>query len=169
MKPIEGVHPMPNIAERTILLRGSIALPDDLKLVTAEFQEGWNFVQSGDANWLDRKVRKSGWHFIWIAEKSLRGGVGQTSREAIASALKFALRGIKERYNAAEVEHIKLTRYPWFCVAAVRIYPYQIQQSANLSLPVESKSLMTPPHARAAVKGDNRIATAFSRGISLSH
>ena len=97
---------MPNIAERTMLLRGSIALPDDLKLVTAEFQEGWNSVQSGDTHWLDKQIRKCGWHFIWIAEGSLKGGVGQTSQEAIASALKLALRRVRERYNAAEVEHI---------------------------------------------------------------
>lgn len=160
---------MPNIAERTVLLRGNITLPDDLKLATAEFQEGWSLVQSGDASWLDKRVQKSGWHFIWIAEKSLRGGVGQTSREAIASALKFALRGVNERYNAAEVEYIKLTQYPWFFVASVRVYPYQIQQSENLSYPIESKSLLIPPHARAATRARNRISPAFSSGISLSH
>jgi hypothetical protein len=167
MRQIEEVHPMPNIAERTVLLRGSITLPDDLKLVTAEFQEGWNLVRSGDANWLDKGVRKSGWHFTWIAEKSLRGGVGQTSGEAIASALKFALRGVDKRYNAAEVEHIKLTRYPWFFVASVRVYPYQIQQGANLSFPIESKSLLITPHARAAAIARNRTSAAFSTGISL--
>jgi len=160
---------MPNIAERTMLLRGSPAIPEDLKLATAEFQEGWNLVESGDAIWLDKGVRKSGWHFIWIAEKSLRGGVGQTSQEAIAGALKLALRGVNERYNAAEVEHIKLTRYPWFFVASVRVYPYQIQQSKNLSFSVESKSLPIPPHARTAAIARNRVSPAFSSGISLSH
>jgi hypothetical protein len=126
---------MDDIAERTMLLRGNPALPGDLKLATVGFQEGWNLVPSGDAQWLDKKIRKYGWHFIWIAEKSLRGGVGQTSQAAIASALKLALRGVSEHYNAAEVEHIKLTQYPWFFLASVRVYPYQIQQSANLSFP----------------------------------
>ena len=40
---------MHDIAERTVLLRGSMALPYDFELVKAEFQEGWNLVQSGDA------------------------------------------------------------------------------------------------------------------------
>jgi hypothetical protein len=126
---------MHDIAERTVLLRGSMALPYDFELVKAEFQEGWNLVQSGDARWLEQKIRQYGWHFTWIAEKSMRGGVGQTSQKAIAGALKVALRGVSEHYNAAEVEHIKLTRYPWFFLASVRVYPYQIQQSANLSFP----------------------------------
>jgi len=160
---------MPNIAERTMLLRGSIALPNDLKLVTAEFHEGWNSVQSGDTHWLDKQIRKCGWHFIWIAEGSLKGGVGQTSQEAIASAVKLALRRVRERYNAAEVEHIKVTHYGWFFLAAVRIYPYQIQQSADLSLPVESTSLLIPPRARAAGIAGSRSSPAFSSGIGLSH
>src|ERR1700751_3377566 len=126
---------MHDIAERTVLLRGSMALPYDFELVKAEFQEGWNLVQSGDARWLEQKIRQYGWHFTWIAEKSMRGGVGQTSQKAIAGALKVALRGVSEHYNAAEVEHIKLTRYPWFFLSSVRVYPYQIQQSANLPLP----------------------------------
>ena len=60
---------MQDIAERTMLIRGNPALPDELKLKTVAFQEGWNIVQSGDAHWLEKKIRKYGWHFIWIAEK----------------------------------------------------------------------------------------------------
>ena len=124
---------MRNIAELTMLLRGRVKLPDNLNLVTEEFQEGWSFVQSGDTHWMDKEIRRRGWHFMWIGEGSRRGGVGQTPQEAIAGALKLALRRVSESFNAAEVESIELTKYPWFVVAKVKVYPYQIQQGGILS------------------------------------
>ena len=86
---------MRNITEPTILLRGRVELPDNLDLATEEFQEGWSFVQSGDTHWLDKEIRRRGWHFMWIGEGSRRSGMGQTSQEAIAGALKLALRHVK--------------------------------------------------------------------------
>lgn len=64
---------------------------------------------------------------MWIGEGSIRGGVGQTPQEAIAGALRLALRRVSERFNAADVETIQVTKYPWFVVAkvnklAVRLY-----------------------------------------------
>jgi hypothetical protein len=64
----------------------------------------------------------------------LRSGVGDTAQEAIASALKLALREIDQPLNAVEIRHIELTNYPWFTLARVGIHPYRIQQSATLSL-----------------------------------
>jgi hypothetical protein len=148
---------MRNIAELTVLLRERVALPDHFKLVTEEFREGWYFVRSGDAHWLDKKIRRCGWHFIRIAEGSIRSGVGQTSQEAIAGALKLALRCLNKRFNAAEVEHIELKMYPWFFLARVTVYPYQIQQSAVLSVSDEAVPLSTPPPAEAGTITDNQV------------
>ena len=103
---------MGNIAELTMLLREHIELPDSLKLATEEFREGWNIVRSGGARRLDREIRRRGWRSIRIGEGSLRSGVGQTSQEAIAGALKLALRCLSERFNAAEVELDRVTRMP---------------------------------------------------------
>jgi hypothetical protein len=150
---------MRNIAEHTMLLRGHVELPDNLNLVTEEFREGWNIVGSGDARWLDEEIRTRGWHFIWIAEGMLRSGLGQTSQEAIAGALKLALRRVSERFNAAEVEHIELTKYPWFVLARVRVYPYQIQQGAVLSSFDRTVPLsIIPPATAVAIRG-NEVAS----------
>jgi hypothetical protein len=138
---------MRNIVELAMLIRGSVRLPGDLELVTEEFGEGWSFVQSGDSHWLDKEIRARGWHFIWIVEESLRNGIGQTGQEAIVSALKLALRHVSDRFNAVKVEHIALKKYPWFFLAKVRVYPYQIQQSAVLSVADEAGFLSMPPPA----------------------
>jgi hypothetical protein len=121
---------MRNIAELNMLLRERIELPAGLKMTTDEFREGWSFIKSSDARRLEKRILKSGWNFIRIADGSLRSGVGETQQEAIASALKLALRRVSTHFNAVEVEHIELTKYPWFFLARVRIYPYRIQEGA---------------------------------------
>jgi hypothetical protein len=137
---------MPTIAERNILLRSKTKLPDGLKLATDEFREGWEFVRSFDARRLEKQIVLRGWNFIRIAEESLRSGVGETSQEAIASALKLALRRISAHFNAVEVEHIELTQYPWFFLARVKVYPFRIQQGAVM--PVSDKAEVSPVSPR---------------------
>ena len=123
---------MRRIAALNVLLRERIELPAGFKLATEEFREGWNFVRSSNAKRLKKKIHTQGWNFIKIADGSLRSGVGDTSQEAIASALKLALRKVNEKFNAAEVEHIELTVYPWFFLARVRVSPYRVQREAML-------------------------------------
>jgi hypothetical protein len=96
---------MRTIAELNMLLRARTELPDGLNLATEEFREGWNFVRTVNARRLEKKIRTRGWNFIGTGDESLRSGVGDTSQEAIASALKLALRRISANFNAAEVEH----------------------------------------------------------------
>jgi len=145
---------MRTIALRNVLLRSGIELPRSLKLETDEFREGWEFVRTLDARRLEKQILHSGWNFIKIADESLRSGVGETSQEAIASALKLALRRISAHFNAVEVEHIELTQYPWFFLARVRVYPFRIQQGAVLPVsdkaeesPVSHRQRRLPAHA----------------------
>jgi hypothetical protein len=125
---------MHDITELTVLSRATVEMPDKLRIRTEDFREGWKLLLSGDVHWLDKKIRKCGWHFIWITEPSQRSGVGQTAQAAIAGALKLALRHVSPDFNAANIGHIHLMKYPWFFIARVRVYPYQIQQNADLSI-----------------------------------
>ncbi|MGD0732023.1 MAG: hypothetical protein ABR956_12230 [Terracidiphilus sp.] len=124
---------MRTIAELSVLLRAKAELPAGLKLATDEFHEGWSFMRTGNVVRLKRKIQTQGWNFIRTGDGSLRSGVGDTSQQAIASALKLALRRVNTFFNAAEVEHIELTQYPWFYLARVRVYPYRIQQGAMMA------------------------------------
>ena len=151
---------MRKIAELTMLLRGRVELPANLNLVTEEFQEGWSFVQSGDTHWLDKEIRRRGWHFMWIGEGSRRGGVGQTPQKAIAGALKLALRRVSERFNAAEVESIEVKKYPWFVLAKVKVYPYQIQQSGILCSFEQKLPMVIASAAKAIAIPGNQVAPA---------
>ncbi len=120
------------IAETNMLLRVQAELPPHMRVATLDFGEGWNFLRAADSPLLKKRIQSRGWNFIKIDEGALRSGVGETSQQAIASALKLALRRVAEHFNAAEVKHIELTHYPWFVLARVRVNPYRIQQGDSL-------------------------------------
>jgi hypothetical protein len=145
---------MRTISESTLLLRANIELPDGLGLATDEFREGWNFARTVNAQRLEEKIRTRGWNFVRIPDESLRSGVGDTSEEAIAGALKLALRRVSVHFNAAEVAHIELTEYPWFFLARIRVCPYSIQRG-ELPVPVELlSSSIAPRQRRLALDAD---------------
>jgi len=134
------------IAESNVLLRAQVELPAGFKVATEEFRDGWNRMLSGGKHRLERKVQTRGWNLIKFPDGALRSGVGDTSQQAIASALKLALRRVGEHSNAVEVERIELTRYPWFFLARVLVFPYRIQEGAVL--PVSDEAPATAVAAR---------------------
>ena len=144
---------MRSIAELNVFLRAQIELPAGLKLATEEFHEGWSVMRTGGAKRLRKRIETRGWKFISIAEGSLRSGVGETSKAAIASALKLALRRVSTYFNAVEVEHIELTQYPWFFLARLSVLPYRIQEEAVAPAPDESLE-MAPRQRRLSPQAD---------------
>lgn len=144
--------PMFEIAEHTTLVRKHAELPNGFAPVIEEFREGWSFVDSAGEPRREGKIQAPGWRLSWIAGASARGGVGQTHQEAVACALKLALRRVDESFSIAAVEHIQLTQYPWFILARVSVSSCEIQQD---TLPLHSGSgeaffLANTSSARAA-------------------
>lgn len=140
---------MYTIAESKLLLRAHVELPANFRLKTADFQEDWSFVQNASAKQLQRKTRTFGWALVQ-GTKGLQGsGVGDTSQLAIAVALKLALRSVAKQWNAAEVQQIALTRYPWFYLARLSVYPYHIQHTSLLPLNDKVRSLPDIPQRRS--------------------
>jgi hypothetical protein len=137
---------MCTVTESNVMLRAQAELPDGFKVATEKFLEGWGRMRSGGVVRLEKKVHIRGWNLLKIAEGAVKSGVGATSEEAIASALKLALRRVDAHSNAVEVEQIRLTQYPWFCVARVRVHPYRIQE--GMVLPVMAEIAPRPVIAR---------------------
>lgn len=134
------------VAESNVMLRAQAELPVGFKVATEKFLEGWGRMRSGGVVRLGKKVHVRGWNFLRIAEVAVKCGVGATSEEAIARALRLALRRVDALSNAVEVEQIELTQYPWFCLARVRVHPYRIQEGA--ALPVLAEVAPGPMDAR---------------------
>jgi len=141
---------MHKITELNMLLRARVELPDGMKLAMVEFREGWNFVRTGNAQRLEKKIQTRGWNFI-----------------RIASALKLALRRVSGHFNAVEVEHIELTRYPWFFLARVKVYPYRIQQGAVLPISDAAMPDPVPLRPRRFPDGSAALFPKYNRAIPL--
>jgi hypothetical protein len=148
---------MRTIAELTLLLRVRVELPEGFRLGTEKFRDGWSFSRSLDVSRLKKRVLKRGWSFIKIDDGHEGCGVGDTSQEAIASALKLALRRISEYFNAVEVGRIHLTQYPWFFLARVGVCPYRIQQGMGLPAPDNADWLSATPRRRRSLRQPDQL------------
>ncbi|MGD0546250.1 MAG: hypothetical protein ABR991_00285 [Terracidiphilus sp.] len=133
---------MRTITELNLLLREKADLPGGLKLETETFREGWKIARTVNVQQLDQRVQMLGWNFIRFEDGLQACGVGDTAQDAIHSGLRLALLRLSDLFNAAEVEYIELTQYPWFFLARVRVCPYRIQQDAIL--PVSDESMPAP-------------------------
>jgi hypothetical protein len=124
-------------------------------------------VKKADARRLKKKIQTQGWNFIRIADGSLRSGVGDTSQQAIAGALKLALRQMSNQFNAVEVNHIELTRYPWFFLARVRVNPYRIQQEAELAVKDGDLPGPSPFRSRRLKEAPARLFPNFGSAVPM--
>jgi hypothetical protein len=139
---------MRSIREFDVLIREPIEIPARIEFATEEFREGWSLVDLVDTRCLENIIDSLGWRFIRNTRGSLSSGVGETSQEAIAGAIRIALGLVNEHFNAVEVEHIALTQYPWFFLAKVRVCPYQLQQNGFLAVPDEAVPTLPAPRRR---------------------
>ena len=118
----------------TIFLRTGCSLPPGLALNQELFCESWMSVEDTTASSLDVKVRSANWHFMWLTESHPSLGIGRTAESAYRNAIALALKKIQQRFNAAELSLLKITKYPGFQVASVVLHSRQIQQHASLGL-----------------------------------
>jgi len=155
------------VAESNVMLRAQAELPVGFKVATEKFLEGWGRMRSGGVVRLEKKVQVRGWNFLKFAEGTVKSGVGATSEEAIASALKLALRGVNAHSNAVEVKKIRLTQYPWFCLARVRVHPYRIQEGDMLPAPVEVEPLPMTARQQRMPKQADEIFPDFGAAVPM--
>jgi hypothetical protein len=159
--------PMRNIAELNMLLRVQLGAPNDLKLAIEEFCADWNFVRAADARRLEKKIHTCGVNFTNTSDETMRSGVGKSSQEAIANALKLTLRHVSDTFNAVEVKHIELTQYPWFFLARVNVCPYRIQQGAVLPIPDEALPLPATQRPRRLPVHSPELYPYFGSAIPM--
>jgi hypothetical protein len=117
-----------------IFLRTECSLPQGLALIQEPFCESWMSVEDTTASSLDIKVRSANWHFMWLTEAHSCFGIGRTAESAYTNAIALALKKIQQRFNAAELSLVKITKYPGFQVARVVLNTRQIQQHPSLGL-----------------------------------
>lgn len=117
-----------------IFLRTECSLPHGLALIQEPFCERWMSVEDTTATAPDIKLRSADWHFMWLTEVHTCLSIGRTAESASSNAIALALKKVQQRFNAAELSLLTITKYPGFQVARVILQPRQIQQHASLGL-----------------------------------
>lgn len=71
---------------------------------------------------------------MWLEDAYSCSSVGLSEASAVANAITRALNRVKSRFNAAELDSIKVSQYPGFRIAKITVHARQIQQHGSLSL-----------------------------------
>lgn len=128
-----------------IYLRAGCTLPTGLNLRQVPFDNAWMFVENTAPATLDFAVRDAGWHFMWIESSCSRLGCGRTDEAATHRAITRALSQSPERFNAAELGNVRVSRYLGLRVAKATLHARHIQQNASLGLIDEFTSRTLAP------------------------
>lgn len=118
----------------TMFLRTGCILPGGMDLIQTRFAENWMSVENATAAILDVKIRNSEWHFMYLQTAHSGVGIGRTAEGATSKAMGLALKQTEGRFNAAEVDMVKVTRFLGFHVARATLHTHHIQQHASLGL-----------------------------------
>jgi hypothetical protein len=116
----------------SVFLRNECILPKRLDPLREPVGDGWMRVEEIPASVFDTMIRQAGWHFMWILRPSARRGFGITQDAATHRALIRALRGVASRFNAAELDSVRVAKYPGFYIANVTLQSRQIQEHTSL-------------------------------------
>jgi hypothetical protein len=115
-----------------MFLRNGCPLPEGFRLKLQRFNEHWMSAGDISSAGLDVALRSAGWHFMWVQKICTRSGFGRTESSALAQATNRALGRISGRFNAAEVDSVRVSAYPGFRVARVTAHARQIQEQSSL-------------------------------------
>jgi hypothetical protein len=121
----------------SVFLRKGCDMPPHFDLAQRPCADNWMLLEEIEAPVLDTMIRHAGWHFVCLQGSYSRSGVGLSRDEAVHQALARALRGLKSRFNAAELESVHVSSYPVFHIAKITLQPRHIQQHTSLEMALE--------------------------------
>lgn len=133
-----------DMKRHSVFLRKGCDLPPYFDLAQQPCADGWMLVEEIEAPVLDTVIRHAGWHFVCLQGLYSRSGVGLSRDEAVHLALLRALKGLKMRFNAAELESVQVSSYPVFHIAKVTLQPRYIQQHTSLEMALENDARFVP-------------------------
>ncbi|HVH85210.1 MAG TPA: hypothetical protein VM912_00700 [Terriglobales bacterium] len=117
----------------SVFLRKGCILPNRLDPLQEPIGGGWTMVADLPAFVFDTMIRQAGWHFMWLQDSCARRGIGITRQDATDHALSHALNGISRRFNAAELNSVRVAKFLGLHIATVTLQPRQVQEAVSLA------------------------------------
>ncbi len=133
-----------SVKQHSVFLRKGCDMPAHFGLAQQPYANNWMVVVEIEAPVLDGMIRHAGWHFVCVQGTQSRSGVGLSRDEAIHRAFNRALKGLRMRFNAAELESVRVSRYPVFHIAKVTLQPRHFQQQTSLEMALEVDAQTVP-------------------------
>lgn len=118
----------------SIFLRKDCILPDRLDPLKEPVGKHWMHVEEIPAAVFDTMIRQAGWSSMWMPGACSRRGFGLTREKATHRALVRTLKSVPRQFNAAELDSVRVARYPGFYIANVILHPREIQQRTSLHI-----------------------------------
>jgi hypothetical protein len=115
----------------SVFLRNECVLPDGVDPVREPIGDRWLQLEEIRASVFDAMIRHAGWYSTWMPGACSRKAYGFSPEQASRRALKRALKAIPRQFNAAELDSVKVSRYPGLCSATVILNPREIQQRSS--------------------------------------
>jgi hypothetical protein len=122
----------------TILISESpqlLNLQTDLQkdLIKEHYSGSWSIVEKVDGTTLDRKIRRAGWNFFFIASEVKTTFWGAIQAKKIERALERILGKVKEHnFNGLEITGIVAKRFLGLRYAVVTAHSRHLQQNCYL-------------------------------------
>lgn len=119
-----------------MFLRESCSLPDGFILPRDRFCPNWTLVDDLTATAVDARIRRAGWHFMWMLGSCCRHGCGWTQKAAVHHALERALNRTASQFNASELDSFAVRKIFGIFMAKVVLHPRLIQHRTSLDTPI---------------------------------
>jgi hypothetical protein len=129
---------------QTVFLRNGCILPDRFDLSRKSFCRDWATVIGVFVSELDASIRSVGWHFMWLADSHSSRALGGTPETATHRALVRALKGVRGRFNAAELSSLQVVNCLGLHIAKVTLHARHIQKQASLDSDAEIRLRQVP-------------------------
>src|SRR5579864_5671503 len=93
----------------SVFLRKGCDMPPHFDLAQQPCADNWMLLEEIGAPVLDTMIRHAGWHFVCLQGLYSRSSFGLSRDQAIHKALARALKGLKRRFNAAELDSVRVS------------------------------------------------------------
>ena len=117
----------------TIMMQAGTLIPESLRVEAEPYWHGWEMIQDSDGDVLDRKIRRAGWSFFFMAEKIQAMVWGCGGKKTIRRAVQRVLRKVRlSKFNCLEITEISARRFLGLPYVHVSAHPRHIQKTALL-------------------------------------
>lgn len=117
----------------TIMMQAGTLMPESLRVEAEPYWHGWEVIQDSDGDVLDRKVRRAGWSFFFMAENIQAMVWGLGGKKTVRRAVQRVLGKVRlSKFNCLEITEISARRFLGFPYVHLSAHSRHIQKTELL-------------------------------------